>query len=467
MAEPPPVRTVVDLEQLPIASRTGAVFRVADVATVLDSFAPPIGDAVVNGVPGLLLIVEKQPTGNTLAISRRVDEVIALTAPAMPEAAFDTSIFRPAAFIERSITNLEHAVLLGGLLVIAVLWLFMWNWRVALISSTAIPLSLAAAALVLDAFGGTLNTMILAGLVIALGEVVDDAIIDVENIARRLRENARVATPERSWKVVLSASIEVRSAVVYATAIVMLVFLPVWFIGGLSGAFFRPLALSYGLAVAASLVVALTVTPVMSMLLLTGRTPAEHTESPVLRFFIRQYEAILPAVLGNPTRVVGAGAASMALALGASSLLGSAFLPDFKENDFLMHWVAQPSTSLSALQRTTLRVSHELMAVEGVTSFGAHLGRAEAADEVVGPNFAELWIHADETASHEHLVNEVSAIIAKYPGLRRDRETYLREKIGDIEAWKAALASGSLMVAFLFFGKGFLGILGLICHHLP
>lgn len=426
-----PVRSIAELGALPIATRNGAVIRVDDLATVSDTVAPPIGDAVINDGPGLLLIVEKQPWGNTLEITRRVDQVLAAVAPAMPDVTFDAHLFRPAAFIERSIGNLEEALLLGCVLVVAVLWVFLWNWRTALISSLAIPLSLAAALLVLRALGGTLNTMILAGLVIALGEVVDDAIIDVENIYRRLRENAGAPSPRSVLRVVLDASIEVRGAVVYATLIVVLVFLPVWFLGGLSGAFFRPLALAYGLAVLASLGVALTITPALSMLLLP-RSSLETSHSPVLRWATRRYDALLPRLLSSPRPVLLAGALSMAFAVVSALFLGTSFLPEFKESDFLMHWVAQPGTSLTALRRTTERVSVELRALDGVSSFGAHLGRAEAADEVVGPNFGELWIHVDDRVSHDEVSRQVLRVIARYPGLRRDLETYLRERVREV-----------------------------------
>lgn len=425
-----PVRSRGDLEALAVATRGPAVFRVGDLATVSDTVAPPIGDAVVNDVPGLLLVIEKQPTGNTLEISNQADAVIERIKPAMPGVEFDTHIFRPAAFIEKSISSLETALLIGCLLVVGVLWLFLWNWRTALISSLAIPLSLSAALLVLKVMGVTLNTMTLAGLVIALGEVVDDAIIDVENIYRRLRENDANGSPKPTLTVVLNASIEVRSAVVYATMIVVLVFLPVWFIGGLSGAFFRPLALAYGLGVLASLVVALTVTPALSMMLLR-RVGQSNQESPILVWLHGRYARVLEKVLQRPRAVIVAASTSLLGAVAATALLESAFLPDFKENDFLMHWVAQPGTSLSALRRTTLEVSRDLRSVKGITSFGAHLGRAESADEIVGPNFGELWVHVEEGVSHDEIAATIAATIEKYPGLRRDVETYLREKIGE------------------------------------
>ena len=426
-----PVASPADLEELPVAARGGAVVRVRDVAVVADTFPPPIGDAVVNDRPGILLIVEKQPWGNTLEITRRIDEVLAEVKPALSGVEIDTSIFRPASFIERSIANLEEAMLVGIGLVIAVLALFLWSWRTALISALAIPLSIAAAILVLRALGGTLNTMILAGLVIALGEVVDDAIIDVENIVRRLRENRTLAEPKPALDVILAASLEVRSAVVYATIIVVLVFLPVWFLEGVSGAFFRPLALAYGLGVLASMIVALTVTPALSMLLLP-RSLEESRHSPVMEWLSRRYERLLPRILLRSRAVLGSGTLALASGVAGFALLGDAFLPDFRENDFLMHWVAQPGTSLPALGRTTVMVSKELRAIPGVTSFGSHLGRAEAADEIVGPNFAELWIHVDEGYEHDAVARQVAATIEKYPGLRRDLETYLRERVDEV-----------------------------------
>lgn len=423
--------SVAALEELPVATRGGGVVRVRDVADVADSFPPPIGDAVVNDRPGLLLILEKQPWGNTLEITQRVDDVLEKLKPSMPGVEVDATIFRPAEFIQRSISNLETAMAIGCCLVIVILFLFLWSWRTALISAIAIPLSLGVAMLVLRAFDVTINTMILAGLVIALGEVVDDAIIDVENVLRRLRENRLSPNPRAALAVALDASLEVRSAVVQATAIVVLVFLPVWFLGGVSGAFFRPLALAYVLGVLASMVVALTVTPALSLILLpAGLDQGRH--SPIMRRLERLYASLLPHALRHPRLLLGTASGVLAVAGLGFSLLGNAFLPDFKESDFLMHWVAQPGTSLQALQRTTLRVSKDLRAVPGVSSFGAHLGRAESADEVVGQNFGELWVHVDPNEDHDQAAKRIGDAIAPYPGIRRDVETYLRERIDEV-----------------------------------
>ena len=253
--------------------------------------------------PGILLIVEKQPTGNTLDVTRNVEAALDALRPGLKEVEVDSTIFRPATFIEMSLANLNRALLYGAILVVIILVAFLFEWRTALISLTALPLSLITAALVIRYMGQTINTMVLAGLAIALGEVVDDAIIDVENIVRRLRLNRAAGNPESAFQVVFKASLEVRSAVVYASLIVALVFLPVFFLEGLAGSFFRPLALSYVLAVLASLVVALTVTPALSMILLPN-SRLERRESPLVRGLKRVYRAMVGSALDHP-RIVG------------------------------------------------------------------------------------------------------------------------------------------------------------------
>ncbi len=414
-----------------VEARDGAPLRLGDVAEVGIGFPPPIGDAIVNDVPGLLLVVEKHPWGNTLAVTEQVETALEALRPALGDVEIDTGIFRPASFIEQSIANLRHALLLGCALVAAVLFLFFVRWRPAVISLVTIPLSVAVVLLVLRAFGATLNTMTLAGLAIAVGVVVDDAVIDVENIARRLRGARREGFVRSPLRVVLDASLEVRSAVVLASLIVSLVFVPVFFLPGLAGAFFRPLAVAYVLAVMASLAVALTVTPVLSLLLLEG-APGRDEEPAFVKALKRRYRRMLPFFLDHPRRTMAF--LGLAMAAGAATLpvLGEEFLPAFRERQFLMHWVEKPGTSLEALRRVTLRVSRELRAIPGVRGFGSHLGRAEEGDEVVGPNFSELWIALDDDADYDATVARVNEVIAGYPGLQRDVLTYLKERIKEV-----------------------------------
>ena len=426
-----PIATPEDLARTTVAIRNGAPLKLGDVADVKIGFPPPIGDAVINDGPGLLLIVEKQPTGNTLDVTRNVEKALDDLRPGLKGVDLDPTIFRPATFIERSLDNLKEAMFIGCILVVIILVSFLYDWRTALISLTAIPLSLIAATIVLVHSGATINTMVLAGLVIAMGEVVDDAIIDVENIVRRLRLNRAAGNPMSPFRVVLSASLEVRSAVVYASLIVILVFIPVFFLPGLAGSFFRPLATAYVLAIVASLLVALTVTPALSLMLLTGATERRH-ESPLVRGLKAIYRAILPGIVRRPVWAIAILVVTFAATGWAVAGLGEEFMPNFQENDFLMHWIERPGTSLEAMVRVTENVSKELRAVPGVRNFGSHIGRAEVADEVYGPNFTELWISVDPKADHNKAMAEVQAVVDGYPGLFHDVLTYLKERIKEV-----------------------------------
>ncbi|MDB4974449.1 MAG: heavy metal efflux pump [Myxococcaceae bacterium] len=426
-----------------VASAGASALTIGDVAEVVEDHAPPIGEGLVTRGPGLLLIVEKHPGGNSLALTRQIDAALAALAPALPGIELDATIFRPASFIERALSNLGEAMGLGCALVILVLFLFLWNIRTAIVSVTALPLSLFAATAVLTALDRTIDTMVIAGLAIALGEVVDDAIIDVENIHRRL-ELERASGPlgpTRTLQIVLEASLEVRSAIVYASMIVMLVFVPVVFLDGVAGDFFRPLALAYGLAVLASTLVALTVTPALALLLLP-KGPSVTRPSPIARSLSRRYLPLLRAALARPRSVLAATGVALLSAGIALSGLSEQFLPSFQENDFLMHWIARPGTSLAAVARSANLARAELLGVPGVRNFGSHIGRAEVADEVVGPNFAELWISVDPRFDLKATLAKVREVVDGYPGVYRDVQTYLQERMREVLTG----GSGSLVV---------------------
>ncbi|MBX7195473.1 MAG: efflux RND transporter permease subunit [Sandaracinaceae bacterium] len=447
----PSVSDAASLGALPLAPSPGRTLALRDVADVVEDAPPAIGDALVTRGGGLLLIVEKQPEGNTLEITHAIDAALAELAPALPGVEADATIFRPAGFIERALANLGGAMGIGCLLVVLVLGVFLWDLRTAFVSVTAIPLSLLAAAAVLTALGRTIDTMVIAGLVIALGEVVDDAIIDVENIHRRLHEDALArgagapVEPARVLRIVLEASLEVRSAIVYASLVVMLVFVPVLFLDGIAGEFFRPLALTYGLAVLASTAVALTVTPVLSLLLL--RRDAHASRAPLAAVLVRAYAPLLHGLLTRPRAVMAVAALGVIAAGVGFASMGDSFLPAFQENDFLMHWIARPGTSLEAVRRSADLARAELLEVPGVRSFGAHLGRAEVADEVVGPNFAELWISVDPEADLPATRARVSEIVDGYPGVYRDVQTYLQERMREV------LSGGSGAIVLRIYGS--------------
>src|SRR5829696_3363180 len=388
-----------DLAKVPLEGSDGTNLRLDDVANVKWDSQPLIGDAVVNDGRGLMLIVQKFPNANTLSATRGVEEAIDDMRPGLPGMEIDTTIFRPATFIELALTNLTKALLLGVLLVTLILAAFLFEWRTALISLIAIPLSLLAAVLVLQQFGAVINVMILAGLVVAIGVVVDDAIIDVENIVRRLRQNRAEGTGKSVFAIVLEASVEVRTAITYATLINVIAIVPVFFLTGLSGAFFKPLVLAYGIAVLASMVVALTVTPALCLILLSRGH--RHQESPLLRVLKRGYGAGLARIIRTPWPAIATVAVCLLAAVAVTPTLGTILLPDFKERDFLMHWLTKPGTSRTEEFRISVRACKDLREIPGVRNCGSHIGQAYLADEPYGVDFGENWISVNPQVDYD------------------------------------------------------------------
>jgi CzcA family heavy metal efflux pump len=408
--------------------------HLSDVAEIRDDVMPPsllTGDAVINDGLGIMMIIEKLPWANTLDVTRGVEEALAEFRPAMQGLQVDTEIFRPATFIETSVNNLGRAMLIGFVLVVFILVFFLFEWRVALISAVTIPLSLVAAGLVLYVSGSTVNTMVLAGLVIALGVLVDDAIIDIENIVRRIREARKAGSNRSTASIILDASIEVRGPIVHATAIILVSTVPVFLLGGLTGSFFRPLAFSYALAILASLLVALTIIPALALILLRN-APIERRESPLVRWLQRGYAGLLARILPRPGYAYGTVVAVVLAGVVLAPLLGQNLFPAFKERDFLMHWVAQPGTSRAEMVRITTQASKELRAIPGVRNFGAHIGQGTLADEVVGMNFAENWISIDPNVDYDTTLAAVQKVVDGYPGLQRDVQTYLKERTKEV-----------------------------------
>ena len=294
-----PIAAPQQMAQVPVAEEGHRILRVGQVAQVAWGSPPLIGDAVIDGGPGLMLVIEKFPGANTLQVTAGIDQALAALAPGLDGIHVDAQIFRQASFIETAIHNLSRSVLLGCILVVFVLIAFLFQWQAALVSLLAIPLSLAVAGIVFEAAGATINTMILAGFAVAVGVVVDDAIIDMENIVRRLRgwrAEGKRTTPAR---LVLAASLEVRVAIFYATLINIVAVVPVMLVGGLTGAFFEPLAIAYGLAVLASMAVALTVTPALGLILLQGARLSPR-DPPLVGVVKRGYAALLKPVLRAP-----------------------------------------------------------------------------------------------------------------------------------------------------------------------
>jgi CzcA family heavy metal efflux pump len=426
-----PITTPAQMAAIPVTKSGNTFVRIGQLANVVWGYPPLTGDAVIDGRPGEMLVVEKFPGANTLQVTNGVLAALKQMAPGLKGINVDPNIFRQADFIQLAIHNLSLSVLLGCILVVFVLFAFLFQWRGALISLLAIPLSLAAAAIVFDATGTTINTMILAGFAVAVGVVVDDAIIDMENIIRRLRAWRAAGKRITPLHLVLAASLEVRVAIFYATLINIVAVIPVMLVGGLTGAFFRPLAFAYGIAVLASMLVALTVTPALGLLLLPS-APLKAADPPLMRILKKWYGAILKPVLKIPTAALAVALALVVFGLVLYPKLGSDLFPTFKEPDFLMHFVTKSETSVGEMDRQVTQVQDEVMKIKGVSQIGAHIGTAPLGEEVNGVNFSENWIALSKNANYDKVMNEIRAAAASHPGAYSDVLTYLHERIDEV-----------------------------------
>lgn len=421
-----------DLAEIPVEATGGGTVALGEVADLVRDHQPLLGDAVIYDGPGLMLIVEKLPWANTLDVTRGIEEAMAELEPGLPGFIIDQEIFRPATFVEESIKNLSKAMYLGAILMILMLSLFLYEWRTALISIVAIPLSLITAGLVLHMRGETINTMILAGMVIALGDIVDDAIIDIENVVRRLRQHRAEGGTRSTARVILDASLEVRSAIVYATLLEIVAIIPIFTLVGLSGAFFRPLAMSYALALLASMFVALTVTPALSLIFFRNPRSLRHRESPVVPPMKRLYVRMLKPIVDRPSGAYATVAVTTMIGIVLFPFLGQSLLPDFKERDFLMHWLTRPGTGQVEMVRITEEVNRELLTIPGVRNAGSHIGQALLMDEVVGVDFGENWVSVDPAVDYDETLAAIQETVDGYPGLYRDVQTYLKERIREV-----------------------------------
>jgi CzcA family heavy metal efflux pump len=441
--------TAGDIARTVLVSSGAASVTLANVADVVEASEPPIGGASIQGKPGVIINVSAQFGANTVDVTKAVEAALRDMRPGLEAdgIVLDTTIFRPANFIDVATANIGQSLLLGAALVMVVLFLFLFDWRTAAISCSAIPLSLVAAAAVLERLGVTLNTMTLGGLAISIGVVVDDAVVDVENIVRRLRENSRLDRPRPVARVVLDACIEVRGAVLYATFAVILVVLPVVTLPGIAGRLFAPLALSYALAVLASLVVALTVAPALSMALLSGRNiPAR--DPPLVRWGRRGYEALLQGIAGSPRTVMAAAALLTIGGCAVLPLFTGSFIPELREGHFTVHMSAVPGTSIEQSLAIGERVATTLRQLPLVRSVGQRVGRAEKAEDTWGTHYSEFEV--DLTAQTGEEMEQAEAgirrALSQFVGVNFSSKTFLAERIEE------TLSGFSGQVAVSIFG---------------
>jgi len=428
--------TPEELKETVLGYQGGVPVRLGDAAKVVEAAEPKAGDASIGGTNGVLVEVSSQYGANTLDVTAAVEKAIEEMKPAIAarDITLHPALFRPADFIETAVRNVNRSLLIGGLLVAAVLFLFLFNLRTAVISITAIPLSLLIAVIILYRMGISLNTLTLGGLAIAIGEVVDDAIIDVENIFRRLRQNALLGSPRPAFQVVLGASLEVRGAVVYATFVVALVFLPVLTMSGIQGRLFAPLAWAYILAILASLAVALTVTPALSFALLANRAAAAHGETRFVTGLKSGYAALLRGLTAHRGVLFAIALTLCGGAAAALPFFGASFLPDLREGHFIVHMAAVPGTSIPESLRLGSLVTRDLLKSRYVATVAQQVGRAEMADDIWGPHYSEIHVKLKPLSGEdaEAAEAEIRGVLGRFPGVYFAIRPFLAERIEEV-----------------------------------
>jgi CzcA family heavy metal efflux pump len=424
--------TAEELGNVVVTQRNNQSVRLRDVADVIEAGEPKFGDSIINGKPGVLMTTASQYGANTMEVTRFVEAALDEMKPAFESEGIEyvPHLHRPATFIEHAVHNMKVSLLLGAVFVAVVLFLFLLDLRTALVSFTAIPLSLLAAVIVLDHFGVTLNTMTLGGLAAVLGVVVDDAIITVENILRRLRENSTLAQPRPLFNVVLDATLEVRSAVVYATFIVAMVFVPVLTMTGLQGKFFAPLGVAFILANLASLVVALTVTPALCYALLSRTKP--HEPPQYLTRLKNFHRRALERVNRGPKTIIAVILILFVAAVVSLKFFGGEFLPDFREGHFVVQLTMAPGTSLTEMKRLGTLISADLLKIPGVQSVEEQIGRAEGGEDTWGTHRSEMHVELQPDAGEQEVIqDEIRDALKKYPGMQSEVLTFLGDRIGE------------------------------------
>lgn len=384
-----------DLKRLALTARNGQPILLEQIASV--GFAPAIrrGDAGFNGQPAVILAVQKQPAADTIALTGRIEAALGELGKSLPPGLAAPQVtFRQASFIESSIGNLKTKLLAAGVFVAAILFLFLGNWRTTVISLAAIPLSLLVTALVFQAFGLSINTMTLGGLAIAIGELVDDAVVGVENVLRRLKLNRASAAPQAVGKVVLDATLEVRSAILYATFIIVLVFVPLFALPGLEGRLFVPLGAAYLTSILASLAVSITVTPVLSAWLLPKVAEQSvgdgHDDTRLVVWLKRHYARLLARVLDAPKAVLLGTLAAVLLAAASVPFFPTTFLPPFNEGSLLVGLRLNPGTTLTESVRIARQAEDLVRGLPGIEHVGRRSGRAELDEHAEGVHVSEL-----------------------------------------------------------------------------
>jgi Cu/Ag efflux pump CusA len=431
-----PIKTAEDLAQIPIEELGGDVVvvdgepvRLGDVTNVVEDHQPLIGDAIFpDGQPGLMLVVEKFPDANTVEVTHGVEEALDALGQGLAGMEIDTTLFRPADYVEDSTRNLAVLLGIGGIVLLAALALLWFDWRSVVTSAAAVVASLAVAALVMMWRDVPLNVMVLAGLVMAVGVIVHDAVTDVAAIRERLREDAGTGVP--AWRTVLDGSVAARSSLLFATFVAVAAVVPAFFLDGQAGAFLPSIVASYLLAVGASMVVALVLTPALGLMLLTGGPTGR--ESRVIDSIRRRHASVTTRAVRRPRWAYAALAVALVAGVATLPFLDRESSIGLKETDLLVQWDAAPGTSLPAMNEVTSDAVKELNALPGVETVSAHVGRAIHSDQVVNVNSGEIWIGLTGSADHEATTAAIERVLDSYPDLRHRVTTYPEQRITDV-----------------------------------
>ncbi|GMV26737.1 MAG: multidrug transporter AcrB [Phycisphaerae bacterium] len=423
------VKSVRDIASTIVATKNGSPITLGEVAEVTLGPAPKRGTAANQGRPAVVLNVQKSPGTNTLLLTEAIDRSLDQIEKSLPKGiAINREVFRQSHFIQRSVDNVMRVLVEASVIVAVILMMFLLNIRTTIITLTALPLSLAVALLTMNWMGLTLNVMTLGGLAVAVGVLVDDAIIDVENVFRRLRESATLPEAERRGKVevIFDASNEIRPAMVFATIIIVIVFIPLLFLEGIEGRFFAPLGMTYIVSILASLVVALTVTPAMCKVLLKSgaakraaaeRAPHGHGDGWLVRWLKRRYEPSLRWSLRNRGVVLGGALVAIVVAAALGRTFGTSFLPEFKEGSFTVFVSSPPGTSLAESNRSAMGIEQRLLALDGVQTVTRRTGRAERDEHAEPVSNSELDIALKPTANYASVRDGIAAVARAVPGV--------------------------------------------------
>jgi CzcA family heavy metal efflux pump len=412
---------------------TGGKLRLGDVSNIKVDHQPLIGDAIVGDGEGLLLVVEKFPGANTLDVTRGVEGALDKLRPGLAGIETDTSVFRPASFIEDAIDNLTLTIAIGAALALLALVAFLLDWRSVLVSVVTVPVALTAAAVLLDLLGESFNAISFAGLALALLVVLDDAVAGVENVARRLREDREAGGAKSLGDVVVESAQAIRSPLTYGTLIALLAIVPIVVMEGRPGAFFDPLVLAYALAIGASLVTAMTLGPALAFLLFSrGRPP--RREAPLVRALLPRYGQTLARAVRRPPAVLVAAGVALLLGLLTIPLFDVSLIPTLKDKDVLVRLDAQPGTSNPRMVQISRDLGTKLRGIDGVENVGSHVGRAVTGDQVVDVNSSELWVSIDSGADYDATLASIEKAVEGAPAVGRDVVTYSAQKIRDVGA---------------------------------